>query len=53
MTPQNTVILETRYKALKGPIQVIHKPNVGHHPHSLEDPTPIVDFVLSHTERKK
>ncbi len=50
---ENTAILETRYKALKGPIQVIHKPNVGHHPHSLKDPTPIVDFVLSHTGRKK
>ena len=24
---------------------VIHKQEVGHHPHSLEDPQPIVDFV--------
>ena len=25
---------------------VILKPGVGHHPHSLEDPRPIVDFIL-------
>ncbi len=46
---ENTTILETRYKALGGSIQVIHKPGVGHHPHSLQDPTPIVQFILSHT----
>jgi len=45
---ENTAILEERYKALGGPIQVIHKPGIGHHPHSLEDPTPIVEFVLAH-----
>jgi hypothetical protein len=22
---------------------------VGHHPHSLKDPAPIVEFVLKHT----
>jgi pimeloyl-ACP methyl ester carboxylesterase len=47
--PENTTILEERYKALGGSIQVIHKPGVGHHPHSLQDPTPIVQFILSHT----
>ncbi len=45
---ENTAILEERYKALGGSIQVIHKPGVGHHPHSLQDPTPIVQFILSH-----
>jgi len=25
---------------------------VGHHPHSLQDPTPIVDFVLKNSGRK-
>ncbi|MBW8334573.1 MAG: alpha-L-fucosidase, partial [Prolixibacteraceae bacterium] len=24
----------------------IHKPGVGHHPHSLQNPQPIVDFIL-------
>jgi len=46
---ENTAILEQRYKALGGSIQVIHKPGIGHHPHSLKDPAPIVDFVLTHT----
>lgn len=43
---ENTAILEARYKKLRGPIQVIHKPGIGHHPHSLKDPMPIVNFVL-------
>ncbi len=46
---ENTAILERRFRALGGSIQVIHKPGVGHHPHSLEDPAPIVEFVLKHT----
>lgn len=46
---ENTAILEERYKALGGSIQVIHKPGIGHHPHSLKDPAPIVEFVLAHT----
>ena len=43
----NTAVVEKRYRALGGPIRVIHKPGVGHHPHSLEDPAPIVDFILA------
>jgi pimeloyl-ACP methyl ester carboxylesterase len=43
---ENTAIIEKRYKALGGHIQVIHKKDVGHHPHSLKDPKPIVDFIL-------
>ncbi len=46
---ENTAILEQRYKELGGAIEVIHKPGVGHHPHSLKDPAPIVTFVLTHT----
>jgi pimeloyl-ACP methyl ester carboxylesterase len=46
---ENTAILETRYRELGGSIEVIHKPGVGHHPHSLENPKPIVDFILRHT----
>ncbi len=48
---ENTRLLETRYKALGGEITVIAKPGVGHHPHSLKDPAPIVDFVLKHAPR--
>ena len=45
---ENTAILEQRYTKLGGSIQVIHKKDVGHHPHCLKDPTPIVDFILKH-----
>jgi len=48
---ENTAILEHRYKVLGGSIQVIHKPGVGHHPHSLEDPAPIVGFILASARR--
>ena len=46
---ENTAIIESRYKKLGGEIRVIHKSGVGHHPHSLKDPGPIVAFVLRHT----
>jgi len=46
---ENTDILKKRYEALGGRIRVISKPDVGHHPHSLADPTPIVNFILQHT----
>ncbi len=45
---ENTRILQDRYKVLGGEITVIEKPGIGHHPHSLEDPKPIVDFFLKH-----
>lgn len=43
---ENTALLEKRYKELGGKIEVIVKPGVDHHPHSLKDPAPIVDFLL-------
>ncbi|MFT5467455.1 MAG: pimeloyl-ACP methyl ester carboxylesterase [Verrucomicrobiales bacterium] len=43
---ENTAIIEARYRELGGSIEVIHKSGVGHHPHSLKDPKPIVDFIL-------
>lgn len=42
----NTAIFEERFKLVGGNIEVIHKPNVGHHPHSLADPKRLTDFVL-------
>ena len=45
----NTAVLAERYRALGGSIEVISKPGIGHHPHSLEDPAPIVNFILQHT----
>ena len=45
---ENTAIAQQRYLAMGGVFEVIHKAGVGHHPHSLEDPQPIVDFVVKH-----
>ncbi len=43
---ENTAQLEGRYKEKGSNIEVILKPGVDHHPHSLKDPQPIVDFLL-------
>ena len=50
---ENTAILAARVKELGGEIEVILKEGVGHHPHSLADPKPIVKFILKHTLRKR
>jgi pimeloyl-ACP methyl ester carboxylesterase len=44
---ENTDVLAERYRAQGGPIEVIAKPDCEHHPHSLKDPTPIVEFVIA------
>lgn len=46
---ENTKVVYERYTALGGHMELIRKPGVAHHPHSLDDPTPIVDFILRHT----
>lgn len=45
---ENTALVEAGYRKLGGEIRVIHKPDVGHHPHGLDDPTPVVDFIVDH-----
>ncbi|MSU48209.1 MAG: hypothetical protein EXS37_03810 [Opitutus sp.] len=45
---ENTGILEKRYREAGGTIEVILKPGVDHHPHSLKDPAPIVEFLVRH-----
>jgi pimeloyl-ACP methyl ester carboxylesterase len=45
---ENSLLLAERYRALGGPVTMVPKPGVGHHPHGLEDPAPIVDFILRH-----
>ena len=47
---ENTNILKQRYQKLGGLVRVIEKEGVGHHPHSLKDPKPIVDFILTYTQ---
>lgn len=46
---ENTYELEKVYKAAGGEIKIIVKEGIGHHPHSLKDPEPIVRFILSNT----
>jgi len=43
---ENTTIFEQKIREAGGTIQVIHKPGIGHHPHSLLNPQPIVDFIM-------
>jgi pimeloyl-ACP methyl ester carboxylesterase len=45
---ENTALVEERYRKLGGEIRVIHKSGVGHHPHGLADPAPVVQFILEH-----
>jgi len=49
---ENMKIIEERYKKLGGEVVMIVKPGVGHHPHSLVDPAPIVDFVVKNAPTK-
>ncbi|GAA3628367.1 sialate O-acetylesterase [Flavivirga jejuensis] len=43
---ENTALLQKRLIALGWDLTIIRKPKVGHHPHSLKNPKPIVDFIL-------
>lgn len=46
---ENSALVAQRYKDLGGSMTLIAKPHCNHHPHSLKDPTRIVNFILSHT----
>lgn len=45
---ENTGVIADRYRALGGSITLIAKPGIGHHPHGLDDPAPIVQFIAEH-----
>ncbi len=47
---ENTKPFAEKFRAAGGTIEVIVKPGVNHHPHSLKDPKPIVDFLLQHVK---
>ena len=47
---ENSEIIERVYKKYNGPYTSIVKEGLDHHPHSLKDPTPIVRFILKHTQ---
>ena len=46
---ENTGVVAERYKKLGGDITLIRKPGVHHHPHGLDDSTPIVEFIWRHS----
>ena len=46
---ENTYKLAEVYRAAGGKIELIVKKGIGHHPHSLKDPMPIVDFILKNS----
>ncbi len=50
---ENTTLLAESFRNAGGTIKLIPKKGVGHHPHCLEDPTPIVDFILSNIDQKE
>lgn len=51
---ENMMVMRKRYLALGGNVELIIKPGCDHHPHSLEDPQPIVDFIMrQQPEHKK
>ncbi len=42
----NMKIVAERFRNLGGLVEVILKPGCDHHPHSLENPEPVVDFIV-------
>ena len=46
---ENSYIVQKVYQEAGGDMKIIVKEGIGHHPHSLKDPAPIVNFILSHT----
>ena len=44
----NIDLLEKRLLEAGGNIQVVRRDLYGHHPHGLDDPAPLADFILSH-----
>ena len=42
---ENGEILAKRFEALGGKVETIVKPGCDHHPHSLENPIPVADFI--------
>ncbi|WP_417848039.1 hypothetical protein [Thalassoglobus sp.] len=50
---ENSGLIADRYRKLGGSIQMIRKKGVNHHPHGLEDSTPIVEFIEKHAAPPK
>lgn len=48
---ENTSPFAEKIKQAGGNISIIHKPEGKHHPHSLPNPQPIVDFILKAAQK--
>ena len=48
---ENTLPFAEKIKQAGGNISIIHKPEGKHHPHSLANPQPIVDFILKAAQK--
>ncbi|WP_333574562.1 alpha/beta hydrolase family protein [Sphingobacterium sp. Lzh-3] len=48
---ENTLPFAEEIRRAGGRIEIIHKPDVGHHPHCLVDPSPIINFILKADNR--
>ena len=46
---ENGIALERAYREKGIPLFCVGKPGCGHHPHGLEDPVPLADFIEKHT----
>ncbi len=46
---ENAELVEQRYKGMGGTVHMFHKPGCGHHPHGLEDPTPVIELIRKYT----
>ena len=44
----NTEAFLGKFKSLGGKYEYYVKPNCGHHPHGLDDPTPVIKFIEKH-----
>ncbi|HZL35444.1 MAG TPA: hypothetical protein VFC78_09055 [Tepidisphaeraceae bacterium] len=47
---KNTKVIENIYHQAGGQITIMIKEGTGHHPHSLNDPKPIADFIEQHVQ---
>ncbi len=50
---ENTIPFADKIRSYGGNIQLIAKPGIGHHPHSLGNPTRITEFILASTPKRK
>lgn len=48
--PENTVLMKERYEKLGGTMVVMIKHGFKHHPHGLDDPTPLVEFIAKYVK---